>query len=459
MVNGMIEIKNKIVFIIATLMLFGTFVPQTNGEDPLNLPPVADAGGPYFAYEGEMVIFNASGSYDPEGEVLWYNWDFDEDGYPDLREWLDNSTITGIWFDDYYATVTVFVTDWVDYVEDTTTVTVYNVAPTTELSAEPQTELISFYDLATDPGSDDIKFTWDFGDGSTPVTTMYYNDGIAPDPYPSADEYKPMEITDTQIHTYTYPGLFTVIVTVEDDDDGVTIETMTIQIWGQMYPIADAGPDQTVEQTGYAGADVALDGSGSYDPDSDPLTYDWTWTGGSAIGVSPTVMFPLGTTTVTLTVSDGTYNDSDTVNITIVDTTPPEITQIGEPIDLWPPNHKYHTIKISDCVTLVTDNGDPDVDIDDIIITSVSSDEPEDVTGNGDGHTLDDIVIVDAQTMKLRSERQGTGNGRVYTINFEVTDVSGNTAIGSCKVWVRHDQSGDPAIDDGADAGYTVYYP
>jgi hypothetical protein len=455
----MIEIKNKIVFIIATLMLFGTFVPQTNGEDPLNLPPVADAGGPYFVNEGDMVIFNASGSYDPEGAELWYNWDFDGDGYPDLREWLDSSTITGIWFDDYYTTVTVFVTDWVDYVEDTTTVSVYNVAPTIELSAEPQTEPISFYDLATDPGSDDIKFTWDFGDGSTSVTTMYYNDGIAPDPYPSADEYNPMEITDTQIHTYMYPGLFTVTVTVEDDDNGVTIEMMTIQILGQMCPIADAGPDQTVEQTSYAGADVNLDGSGSYDPDNDPLTYDWTWTGGSAMGVSPTVTFPLGIATVTLTVSDGTYTDSDTVNITIVDTTPPEITQIGEPIDLWPPNHKYHIIKISDCVTSVTDNGDPDVDIDDIIITSVSSDEPEDVKGNGDGQTFDDIAIVDAQTMKLRSERQGAGNGRVYTINFEVTDLSGNIANGSCKVWVRHDQSGDPAIDDGAGAGYTVYYP
>jgi hypothetical protein len=223
-------------------------------------------------------------------------------------------------------------------------------------------------------------------------------------------------------------------------------------------PVADAGDDQTLEQTSYTGADVTLDGSGSYDPDGDPLTYDWTWDGGSATGVNPTLTFPLGTTTVTLTVSDGTYSDSDTVDITVQDTTPPEITQIC-PIDLWPPNHKYHIIQISDCVTSVTDICDPDVDIDDIIITSVSSDEPEDVTGEGDGHTLDDIVIIDYQTVNLRSERQGDGNGRVYTINFEGTDVSGNIATGSCKVWVRHDQSGDSAIDDGPSAGYTVYYP
>lgn len=271
-----------------------------------------------------------------------------------------------------------------------------------------------------------------------------------------------MEITDTQTHSYINPGLYIVTVTVKDDDGGTIIETMTIQILGP--PIADAGPDQTVENTSSAGADVILDGSGSYDPDNDPLTYDWTWDGGSATGVNPTATFLLGTTTVTLTVSDGIYSDSDTVditvvNITVIDTTPPEIIQIGEPIDLWPPNHKYHTIEISDFVLSVSDIGDLNVNIDDIIITSVSSDEPEDVTGNGDGNTLNDIVIVDGQTVKLRAERQGAGNGRVYTINFEVTDISGNTAIGSCKVWVRHDQSGDPAIDDGPDAGYTIYYP
>lgn len=445
--------------LILIIALFSSVQIRANAN---GLPPVADVGGPYTGYESSIITFDASGSYDPEGDILWYGWDFDGDGFMDSREFLESPITTYTWYDDYSGTVTVFVsTDTQNWVSDTTTVTVENVPPTTELVAEPQNELISFNDMATDPGSDDIKFTWDFGDGTTPVTTNYYNDGIGPDPYPSADDYRPMEITDTEIHSYTNPGHYTVIVTVEDDDGGITIETILIAI---LVPVADAGPDQTVENTSSAGADVTLDGSGSYDPDNDPLTYDWTWDGGSATGVNPIATFPLGTTTVTLTVSDGIYSDSDTVditvvNITVIDTTPPEIIQIGEPIDLWPPNHKYHTINVSDFVISVIDIGDPNIGIDDIIITSVSSDEPEEVTGNGDGNTLDDIVIVDGQTVKLRAERQGAGNGRVYTINFEVTDISGNTAIGSCKVWVRHDQSGDPAIDDGPDAGYTVYYP
>jgi hypothetical protein len=97
-------------------------------------------------------------------------------------------------------------------------------------------------------------------------------------------------------------------------------------------PVADAGPDQTVELTSHAGAQVTLDGSGSSDPDGDPLTYQWTWSGGSANDVKPTATFPLGKTTVTLTVSDGQVSDTDTVDINVVDTTAP-VVEITYPID------------------------------------------------------------------------------------------------------------------------------
>jgi len=92
-------------------------------------------------------------------------------------------------------------------------------------------------------------------------------------------------------------------------------------------PIADAGLNQIVEQTFYQGAPVTLDGSGSYDPDpGTTLSYEWTWDGGSATGVSPTIDFPLGTTTVTLVVNDGfLYSCPDAMAVTIVDTTPPDL--------------------------------------------------------------------------------------------------------------------------------------
>jgi hypothetical protein len=82
-------------------------------------------------------------------------------------------------------------------------------------------------------------------------------------------------------------------------------------------PVADAGPDQTVNSIDFKFARVTLNGTGSYDPDGAELTYEWTWPDGTAIGISPVVMFPVGVTTVALTVSDGVFSSTDTVIITV----------------------------------------------------------------------------------------------------------------------------------------------
>lgn len=101
---------------------------------------------------------------------------------------------------------------------------------------------------------------------------------------------------------------------------------LTVEV-GNLPPEANAGMDQTLEQTNHAGAEATLDGSGSIDDGQiQPLTYTWAWAGGSATGINPTASFPLGTTTVTLTVFDGQLFDTDTVDITVQDTTPPSIT-------------------------------------------------------------------------------------------------------------------------------------
>ena len=142
---------------------------------------------------------------------------------------------------------------------------------------------------------------------------------------------------------------------------------------------------------------------------------------------------------------------------TVKDITPPIITASDKQIVLWPANHTYQTVSIKDLVSSVKDTVDLSVDISKVVITSVNSDELEDAPGDGDGNTLNDIVIKDSQTVDLRAERMGEGNGRVYTINYHVSDASGNTAYGTSKVSVPHDQGkGSTAVDDGAAKGYTV---
>lgn len=163
----------------------------------------------------------------------------------------------------------------------------------------------------------------------------------------------------------------------------------------------------------------------------------------------------LGTTPVTITVADPAGNMSTcTANVTVVDMTPPVITLIGQPIALWPPNHQYETINVSQLVAGASDNCGGDLTAS-VFIAQVSSDEPENATGGGDGNTFKDIVIAaDCKSVRLRAERQGSGNGRVYTITFKVKDAAGNMATATAKVTVSKNQNGAEAVDDGP--SYTV---
>ena len=70
--------------------------------------PTADAGGPYEAIVGEPITFDGSGSYDPDGEIVWYGWDFDGDG---RYEATGSATCEHTWDSEFSGTVTVLVTD------------------------------------------------------------------------------------------------------------------------------------------------------------------------------------------------------------------------------------------------------------------------------------------------------------------------------------------------------------
>ena len=116
------------------------------------------------------------------------------------------------------------------------------------------------------------------------------------------------------------------LVVSVDDLTFMAFCSLLIVDYSNQSPSAKAGPDQTVEAGSGCMGTVALDGSGSSDPDGDPLTYTWTWDGGFANGVSPTIQLPLGTTTITLVVNNGTDDsEPDTVDITVADTTSPAV--------------------------------------------------------------------------------------------------------------------------------------
>ena len=200
-------------------------------------------------------------------------------------------------------------------------------------------------------------------------------------------------------------------------------------------PVADAGPDQTASADSGCLAPVSLNGSASSDPDRDTLTFTWTGSFGTATGPTPMVSLPLGTHIITLMVDDGKGGTvSDTVVVTVVDTTPPSIgTVTANPSVLWPPDHLMTPVTVTVGVSDLCDAAPA------CQIFAISSNEP--IKGLGDGDTAPDWVITGNLTVSLRAERSGTGSGRVYTIMVRCTDASGNSSTKSVAVTVPRDQN------------------
>jgi ELWxxDGT repeat protein len=89
-----------------------------------------------------------------------------------------------------------------------------------------------------------------------------------------------------------------------------------------LLPTANAGTDLDLFDADNDGIElVQLNGAGSLSGDAPIVSYLWEWQDGglqTATGVNPTISLPLGTTAVTLTVTDDSGDtDSDTVNITV----------------------------------------------------------------------------------------------------------------------------------------------
>jgi len=168
---------------------------------------------------------------------------------------------------------------------------------------------------SSDPDGDPIRFAWSFGDGAE---TQYSSD-------PSA------------VHSYSSNGSFVVRLAVRDQFNATTNITKTINIVGNAgnqppTAIIASGPRDVAQNDV-----VTFDGTLSFDPDGDPITYSWTFHFGDALdealtGSKVNKAFPqLGTYTVDLTVTDifgaGSAAPTETVTVherTTVEPPPPE---------------------------------------------------------------------------------------------------------------------------------------
>jgi uncharacterized repeat protein (TIGR01451 family) len=124
---------------------------------------------------------------------------------------------------------------------------------------------------------------------------------------------------------------------------------------------------------------------------------------------------------------------NNTVTNTITALNPPP-TIAGAAVEkpmLWPPDHKMVDVAVR---YNATDNCDPAP----LCALSMASNEP--INGGGDGNTASDWEIIDSHHVRLRAERAGDGNGRVYTVTVTCTDVGGASSSQVVTVGVPHNQ-------------------
>lgn len=275
--------------------------------------PTAVSNGAYFADEGSPVTFDAAGSSDPDGDALQYHWNI-EDAW---TGWAGSSSVNWMWDDDYTGDLYVQVTD--GHLKDTahTTVTINNVAPTVDAGTDQLSDegaTVSFSGGFTDPGLlDDHTIVWDFGDSSPTVSG-----------------------TLTPTHVYEEDGVYTVTLTVTDDDGGVGSNTLIVTV-ANVAPTLDPINDQTVDEADT----VTLSGSFT-DPgvlDTHTATVNWgegtvealtvVESGGSGTVSGSHVYGDNGVYAVTVTVTDD-EGASDTEALTVtVNNVAPAITPFG----------------------------------------------------------------------------------------------------------------------------------
>lgn len=120
-----------------------------------------------------------------------------------------------------------------------------------------------------------------------------------------------------------------------------------------------------------------------------------------------------------------------TATITVTDTQGPTVNCSVAKALLWPPNSDLVNVGLQ--VTASDNDGEPPV-----VRIDVFSDEDD---AEQPGGMSPDAKDAAPSTLRLRAERRGDADGRVYVIRIRATDQSNNTSYGYCTVVVPHGQS------------------
>jgi len=242
-----------------------------------SLPTASFAFSPVPPIVNEIVTFNASASFDSDGSIVKYVWDFGD------GETGTGNIITHVYTSFGAYSVTLNVTDNDEFWDtEAKTVSVKSL-PTASFTFSPSTpkvnEIVTFNASASfDPDGSIVSYKWGFGDGGTGTGKI-------------------------ATHVYTSFGTYTVTLNVTDTDGLWDIETKTVSV--KSLPTASFTFSPSTPKVNEI---VTFDASGSSDPDGSIVSFKWDFGDGNVTTVSSSTVTHVYAAsqsyTVTLTVTD-----------------------------------------------------------------------------------------------------------------------------------------------------------
>lgn len=325
-----------------------TFVPDVEGEYKLrlyvgdttgfdqdqvrvivgsgfNTSPVSDVGDDQAVSTGDLVSLDGTASYDPDNDSFTNRWAFVDLPAASTLVATDIGTrfrSTASFTPDVAGTYRLRLAvddgpnvdrDYIDIVATDAT----NIAPVAVAGPDQTGSVGASVSLdgtgSGDADGDPLTYIWSFN--SAPSGSSLVNSDISG------------RFSDSGSFTPDVAGTYTMRLYVSDGTD-FSQDTVDVVVTGSnQAPVADAGVDQDV----YLLNDAVVSGSGSSDPDGDPLTYSWVFTSvasGSSLtngditdatnvvaSFTPDVG---GTYDLELTVDDGTTTSTDTIVINAI---------------------------------------------------------------------------------------------------------------------------------------------